>query len=189
MKSHHLISASLVIVLILLAVSCSDQKESDANPVGLEEITDIAGTTETDATDPQRIADQQMDEAAAKTATVEIDTSQYPIHIRDSYIDYFYLTPIPNLSNIPANYYAYTGYFVHCNVEYDASIIYYQNTKTFAATLFYINNQCMIYHCHWNSYNYFRGTYAWVKPPTPSFEKQRPISCTIVKGCFPGMND
>ena len=124
-----------------------------------------------------------------KSAT-DINPDDYEIIFRDSYGDYFYLNPISNLnSTVPANYYAYDGSFVSAGVSYNTAVIYYKNTKTLAASLFYYNGQCMVYNAQWVSNNYFKGSYAWVKATYDYQYKQRYISCTFTKGAFPGMND
>ena len=123
-----------------------------------------------------------------KSAT-GINPDEYEIIFRDSYGDYFYLNTIPDGYSVTGGYYAYRGSFVHRSIEYETAVIYYKYTKTFAASFFYIDEQCMVYNAQWASNNYFTGTYTWVKADKDYLYKQKNIACTFTKGAFPGMND
>lgn len=190
MRTVFLLLFSSVLIIFITLVSCEkpSDKESEmttSNKINIEGTLDDIGELDT-----MRISNHDQDGRNISKSTSDINPDDYEIIIRDSYGDYFYVNPTPNInSTVPANYYAYNGTFVHSGVGYKTAIIYYKNTKTLAASLFYYNDQCMVYNARWVSNNYFLGTYAWVKADYDYMYKQRKITCTFTKGAFPGMND
>ena len=174
---------SMVLIFITL-VSCEKSSDNETEMATINKNV-IDNTHDIRDRDSTRISNQ--DSSDIKSCSINPD--DYQIIFRDSYGDYFYLNLLPNAYSTSTGYYAYKGSFVHSGITYETAVIYYKNTKTLAASLFYINDQCMVYNAKWVSNNYFTGTYTWVKADHDYLYKQKNIACTFTKGAFPGMND
>ncbi|MFC2084891.1 hypothetical protein ACFLS9_07535 [Bacteroidota bacterium] len=187
MKTTKILSVISLTFIVVLFLSCNESVE-DNNPLPSVESGTSENITPGYAEDPLRTINDPSIKGIDGSNSIMIDTSQYSIHFRDNFNDYFYLNPIPNVYGVPAHYYAYHGRFVHNNVDYNATAIYNRITKSLAVSLGYVNNQEMLYHCNWKSTNYFEGSYTWLYVTYSSSYKQRLITVTFVKGSFLGMN-
>ncbi len=171
-----------------MLVSCEKSSDEESEMITGNKIN-IENTLDVGEPDSMRISNHDEDGHTILKSTLAINPDDYEIIFRDSYGDYFYLNSIPNIYGVPAHYYAYNGTFVHSGVGYETAVIYYRDTKTLAASLFYYDGQCMVYHARWVSNNYFLGSYTWVKAKYDYMYKQRKIACTFTKGEFPEMNN
>lgn len=156
-------------------------------------VTIAACEKENPVSNPDEV--ENRDENSTETSLsntkhpLPIDTSLYAYHAYDFYGDKFYFNQnVPNYGSVSSNYIAYEGVWECYYGEFDFALIYEKTTKTLSGTVFYYNDQVMLYHMKWQYTNYFTGSYQWPRIINYT-NKNRFMRFTFTKGSLPDMNN
>jgi hypothetical protein len=181
MRNHHFISAILIFVLLLLASSCSDQQDTNANAATPEGIKDMAGDMNTDDMDLQRTAGQQRYETSAEKAALAVDTDLYSYHFRDIYNDYFYFNEI---NSYYSGYRLFSGVWnPFGNTWFNVTMMYRPASACIVVCADYTSEQVFYYYLHaTDTYGYYTGSFTYLTLRPGYTNRVRRMDAVFIKG-------